>query len=175
MEEIQQLRRRVNERVLERAEADPAWKRQFLEDPETATGGIPEARQLRERIESAMPTEQPPPEATMPTTTTTTTTREEYRQLHRSLTEKILDRAASDPLWKQQLLDEPEVAMREANFPETQKLEEMRQSTRGSQEVRGQGGYVGPDRVDITEMAPVDPYPWYPTHAVWNCCQFYTQ
>lgn len=45
-------------------------------------------------------------------------TLEQTRQLYRSLTEKILERAASDPEWKQQLLDDSEAAMREAGFPE---------------------------------------------------------
>lgn len=44
------------------------------------------------------------------------------QQLHRSLTEKVLDRAASDPEWRQLLIDDPELAMREANFPEAQEL-----------------------------------------------------
>ena len=44
------------------------------------------------------------------------------QQLHRSLTEKVLDRAASDPEWRQLLIDDPEAAMREANFPEAQEL-----------------------------------------------------
>ena len=74
---------------------------------------------------------------------------EEYRQLYRSLTEKILDRAASDPTWKQRLLDDPEAAMRAANFPELERVEEMRA---GAGEVRGHalpgsgaGGGVGDD------------------------------
>ena len=86
---------------------------------------------------------------------------EQSRQLHRSLTEKVLDRAASDPLWKQQLLDNPDAAMREANFPEVQQLEEIRLSAEASleeAEVRGQG------------------CPWnftfYYTH--YNCCRFHT-
>jgi len=78
-------------------------------------------------------------------------TLEQARQLRRSLTEKLLDRAASDPQWKQQLLEDPEAAMRAANFPETQQLQQMQQSywSRGA-EVTGQagsgdvGGYVGP-------------------------------
>jgi hypothetical protein len=66
-------------------------------------------------------------------------TLEQTRQLNRSLTEKVLDRAASDPQWKQQLLDDPEAAMRMANFPETQQLQQMQQSaqSRGA-EVTGQ-------------------------------------
>ena len=56
-EQIQQLQRRVNEQVLERAEADPNWRQQFLDDPNTAAGSFPEARQLREMRESARPTD----------------------------------------------------------------------------------------------------------------------
>ena len=47
------------------------------------------------------------------------------QQLHRSLTEKVLDRAESDPEWRQLLIDDPELAMREANFPEAQQLEQQ--------------------------------------------------
>ena len=67
-------------------------------------------------------------------------TMEQSRQLNRQLTEKVLDRAQSDPQWKQQLLDDPEAAMRSANFPETQQLQQMQASAGASQEgeVRGQ-------------------------------------
>ena len=41
--------------------------------------------------------------------------------------EKVLDKAASDATWKQRLLDDPEAAMQEANFPESQQLDELRQ------------------------------------------------
>ena len=108
-DEFAQLQRRLDEQILERAEADPQWRQQFIEDPKTAIGDIPEGRQLLEMLESARPIEQPP-EATMPPA------REEYLQLRRSLAEKMLDRAASDPLWKQQLLDDPDLALRTANF-----------------------------------------------------------
>jgi hypothetical protein len=68
---------------------------------------------------------------------------EEVRQLNRSLTKKVLDRAASDPAWKQQLIDDPEAAMQEANFPEPHRLEEIRQSIGSAtlpeeEEVKGQ-------------------------------------
>lgn len=52
-------------------------------------------------------------------------TPEQIRQLNRSLMEKVLDRAASDPEWKQRLLDDPEVAIREAGFPEVERIREM--------------------------------------------------
>jgi hypothetical protein len=69
MAEIPRLRRRLNEQVLERAASDPQWRQQFIEDPETATSGFSEARQLRELYESgARPTEQlPEATTTMPT------------------------------------------------------------------------------------------------------------
>jgi hypothetical protein len=64
----------------------------------------------------------------------------QLQQLNRSLTEKVLDKAASDPTWKQQLLDDPEAAMRAANFPELQQVQQIQQSARPEQgaEVRGQ-------------------------------------
>jgi hypothetical protein len=64
---------------------------------------------------------------------------EEYRQLNRGLTEKVLDRAASDPQWKQQFLDDQETAMRKANFPEYQRLAEMSQPQEAA-EVSGHEG-----------------------------------
>lgn len=65
-------------------------------------------------------TESRPPEESSPSLTF-----EQMRQLNRSLTEKVLDRAASDPEWRQRLLDDPEAAMQEANFPETRELQQQ--------------------------------------------------
>src|SRR4051812_3274041 len=58
---------------------------------------------------------------------------EQARQLHRTLTEKGLDKAFSDLQWKQLLIENPEVAMQEANFPEAYQLLE------GSDEVEVRG------------------------------------
>ncbi len=127
IQELERKQRKLAERVLERAEADPEWKRQYIEDPPTALSDMPEAQRLWEVDERARPTEQQPPEATMVTPT------EEYKQLLQSLTEKVLDRAASDPLWKQRLLSDAPAAMREADFPEVKRLDEIRQQ----EEVRG--------------------------------------
>ena len=72
-------------------------------------------------------------------------TLEQSRQIHRSLTEKVLDKACSDPQWRQQLLDDPEEAMRAAGFPEAQQLQQIQASAQGS-EVSGQwfpGGEEG--------------------------------
>src|SRR5215208_2379840 len=65
---------------------------------------------------------------------------EQTRQLHRSLTEKVLDKAASDPQWKQQLIEDSEAAMRTAGFPELQQFQQMQAGAGASQEseVRGQ-------------------------------------
>ncbi len=68
-------------------------------------------------------------------------TPEEIRQLHADLTERMLDKAASDPDWKQRLLEDPQAALRAADFPELRRFEEMRRSAQSSQrgaEVRGQ-------------------------------------
>jgi hypothetical protein len=68
----------------------------------------------------------------------------QIRQLNRSLTEKVLDKAASDPQWRELLLEDPELAMREANFPETQELQQQGGPQRPRErEVVGQrrGGY----------------------------------
>jgi hypothetical protein len=66
-------------------------------------------------------------------------TPEELQQLQRSLNEKVLDRAASDPQWKQQLLDDPDITLRESGFPEFQRIEELRQrEAQEEAEVTGQ-------------------------------------
>lgn len=71
-------------------------------------------------------------------------TLEQARQLNRSLMEKILDKAASDPEWRQLLLDDSEAAMREANFPEIQELEQQGSPQRPRErEVVGQIGDSG--------------------------------
>jgi hypothetical protein len=63
---------------------------------------------------------------------------EEYRQLNRGLMEKMLDRAASDPQWKQQLLEDPEATMQAAGFPEAPRLREIHESLLPNDgEVRG--------------------------------------
>ncbi len=73
-------------------------------------------------------------------------TPQEMRQLHRDLMDKVLDKACSDPQWKQQLLDDPQAAMRAANFPEAQQLEQILQKE--AAEVRGQQRF---DHVDLSE------------------------
>ena len=64
-------------------------------------------------------------------------TPEEIRQLNRDLMEKVLDKATSDLEWKQRLLDDPEAAMMEADFPEAEKLGEVFASPGGGPEVQG--------------------------------------
>jgi hypothetical protein len=68
-------------------------------------------------------------------------TPEEIRRLNRALMEKMLDRAASDPEWKQRLLDDPEAAIAEAGFPEVRQLREMQANIEAQEEaeVTGQG------------------------------------
>jgi hypothetical protein len=64
------------------------------------------------------------------------TTFEQFRQLNRSLMEKVLDRAASDSEWRQRLLDDPETAVLEAGFPEAERLQELHVSL-SREEVQG--------------------------------------
>jgi hypothetical protein len=152
-EEVRQLRRSVWNKVLDTAANEPAWKQLFLDDPEAATAEFAEAQRLREMYESVPPAEASP--EAMPTP------QEEYRQLQRSLWEKMLDRAASDPAWKQWLLDDPEAVMSPANFPEIEKLEEMRQSAETSREAEAVGHVM------------TDPYQ-YTSRQQGFCCAFYT-
>lgn len=79
---------------------------------------------------------------------------EERRQLNRSLTEKVLERAASDPRWKQQLLDDPEAAMRTADFPETQQILETQASAEAPEEyeVRGQAPLAASVSVVLSKL-----------------------
>jgi hypothetical protein len=94
----------------------------------------------------------------------------QLQQLNRSLTEKVLDRAASDPQWKQQLLDDPEAAMRAANFPELQQVQQMQQSAQASQEgeVRGQSHRFNRD-VDIDIDIEGGGFSGFSSVQRWNC------
>jgi hypothetical protein len=148
-EQIKNLQRGVHEQVLQRAEADPQWRRQLLDDPDTATSSIPETRQLQELL-------------SLPGAPRSIAAGGEYRQLTRSLTETILDRAASDPLWREKLLEDPEAALQEANLPELQRLEELPQS---EEVVRGQLGK------ELTGL--YGDYVYYYTYSSW-CCRLCT-
>ena len=97
-------------------------------------------------------------------TESTPPTLEQSRQLQRSLTEKVLDKAASDPQWRQRLLEDSEAAMRDAGFPEVERLAEIDQASRPrsqeGEEVRGQQWL-----------------PWYPGGGYGYCpwyCYWYT-
>jgi hypothetical protein len=72
-------------------------------------------------------------------TENTPPTLEEIRQLNRDLMERVIDKAASDPEWKQRLLDDPEAAMMEAGFPEVRRLQEMQASARAAEEAEVTG------------------------------------
>ncbi len=63
---------------------------------------------------------------------------EEFRKLNRDLMERVIGKAASDPGWKQRLLDNPEAAIQEAEFPETERLQEAYKGAMAEEEVTGQ-------------------------------------
>ncbi|HYP19026.1 MAG TPA: FAD-dependent monooxygenase [Chloroflexia bacterium] len=44
-------------------------------------------------------------------------------KMRRALAEKVLDKACEDSEWKKQLIEDPQLAMRHANFPEYQQLQ----------------------------------------------------
>lgn len=96
VEEYRQLHTRLTEQVLDRAAADPQWRIQYLEDPQTATANFPETQRLQQIAD----------EQQVPQT-------EENQQLIRTLNEMVLDKAQSDPQWKQLLVAAPEAAMQE--------------------------------------------------------------
>lgn len=56
-------------------------------------------------------------------TENTPPTLEEIRRLNRDLMERVLEKAESDPEWKQRLLDDPETTMMEAGFPQVQQAQ----------------------------------------------------
>ncbi len=60
-------------------------------------------------------------------------TPEEYQQAKKTLLEKTLDKAASDPDWKQQYIENQEEAVRNAGFPEYERLQATRQQLRRAQ------------------------------------------
>jgi hypothetical protein len=101
-------------------------------------------------------------------------TPQEMKQLSRDLMEKVLDKAGSDPAWRQQLLDDPEAALRTANFPEAQQIQQIRQKE-AAEEVRGQQRFV--DSYDLSGSS-IDAPPSPMTGGRppgWNPCgQYYT-
>jgi hypothetical protein len=66
-------------------------------------------------------------------------TLEQLRRLNRDLMEKVLDKAQSDPEWKQRLLDDPEAAIAEAGFLEVHEIQQMQEASAQlpTEEVRG--------------------------------------
>lgn len=69
---------------------------------------------------------------------------EEFQQAQRSLMEKVLDKAADDPEWKQQYLDDPAGAMQSAGFSEHQQLRETSEKLKPlpeDEDVHGHGGW----------------------------------
>ncbi len=100
-------------------------------------------------------------------------TQEEYRQLEQSLTEKVLERAESDPAWKQQLTDDPNAALEAANFPEVQRLKEIHEKNLqpaelSDEDVQGQictfptsfvFQNIKADKVTLEPMPEVEPPP----------------
>ena len=111
-------------------------------------------------------------------------TLEQAKQLNRSLMEKVLNRAANDLQWKQRLLDDPEAAMREANFPETQTIEEMHQRAQYLTEdvVRGQMAYPTSDQVlddpssvqALDDPSVLDGPSYYGEHRCPWYCRYFT-
>ncbi|HEX2053249.1 MAG TPA: hypothetical protein VHJ78_05915, partial [Actinomycetota bacterium] len=97
-------------------------------------------------------------------------TYEQTKQLQRNLTEKILDRAASDPEWRQRLLEDSEAALQEANFPELQQIGQGTQRDRQEEtEVAGQvGGQAGGQYCRYTWNDLICPY-----RCIWYTYQWY--
>ncbi len=95
-------------------------------------------------------------------------TPEQFRRLNRDLMEKVLDKAASDPAWKQRLLDDSEAAITEANFPEAQRLREMQESL-SDQDSEVAGQLLSPGQVLQGQGQPLGqpfschPGCWVPT------------
>jgi hypothetical protein len=91
-------------------------------------------------------------------------TLEQAKQLNRSLMEKLLDRAASDPTWKQRLLDDPAVALREANFPEIQQIHRMEEQA----EVQGHTSSGSDPSLVGTSRPHRCQWTWYCMHWTWR-------
>ncbi len=93
-------------------------------------------------------------------TENTPPTLEQTRRLNRALMEKVIDKAASDAEWKQRLLDDPEAAIREAGFPEAERLREMQLLPVEGSEVHGhmicgRGCFMLTNIVEQTNIEPV--------------------
>jgi hypothetical protein len=88
---------------------------------------------------------------------------EQFRQLKRDLMEKILNRAASDPGWKQRLLDDPDAAIQEADFPELRQLREMQAGIEAKEEAEVAGQMSASQPVDALNcvFTQCSPHPVY--------------
>ncbi len=93
-------------------------------------------------------------------TESTPPTPEQLRQMNRDLMEKVIDKAASDPGWKQRLLDDPEAAMMETDFPEAHQLREKQVSVEATEEadVKGHGCVPVCEYPDSITLAPAPTY-----------------
>ncbi len=83
---------------------------------------------------------------------------EQFRQMNRDLMEKVIDKAASDPGWKERFLEDSEAAIQEAGFPELRSLQKVYETA-----VRAQ---VSEDEVQGHDMTTLSmPYvtmlPWW--------------
>jgi cysteinyl-tRNA synthetase len=76
-------------------------------------------------------------------------TQEEYRELERGLREKIVEKATSDPEWMRKYVDSPDEALKEAAFPEADRIRETLQSVKS----------VNPQEDDV--QGHHDYYYWY--------------
>jgi hypothetical protein len=64
--------------------------------------------------------------------------------MQRDLTEKVIDKVCSDPQWKQQLLEGPDLTMQNADFPELQELQQASQQSSGKAQGQSWGGWRPP-------------------------------
>ena len=75
-------------------------------------------------------------------------TQEEYTKLERDLREKILEKAAGDPEWMREYVENPGDALKSAGFPEADRIREIHQG----------GRRVNPQEDDVQGH---DYYYWY--------------
>jgi len=84
--------------------------------------------------------------------------------------EKVLEKAASDPDWKQQYLDNPEEALQASGFPEVEPLRRFGEEIKAQQQERGGEDVQGHDYV-VTYYVDVitDYYVCYSCTCSWVC------
>jgi hypothetical protein len=93
------------------------------------------------------------------------------KQLRITLGGKVSN--STDPVWKQQLLDDPEATLSVEDFPELKRVEELQQSTQQTSWEAGVAEHGRPNEPEVAGHVMPNPYE-LTSRQQGFCCPFYT-